>query len=83
AAAADPPGPAAVAAAGPADALPLREGQVLGLLLRGRRNKEIAAELSLSVKTVETYRARLMKRFGCTSMAELVLQAIRKGYTTA
>lgn len=61
-------------------ALPLREGQVLACLLRGLRNKEIAAELELSVKTVETYRARLMKRFGCNSMAELVIHAIREGH---
>jgi len=63
--------------------LPAREAQVLGMLLRGLRNKEIAAELSLSVKTVETYRSRLMKRFGCASLAELVRHAIRVGLTVA
>lgn len=60
-------------------ALPEREGQVLALLLKGLRNKEVAGELNLSVKTVETYRSRLMKRFGVNSMAELVRQAIREG----
>jgi len=59
--------------------LPAREGQVLALLIRGLRNKEIAAELSLGVKTVETYRGRLMKRFGCASLADLVRHAIRLG----
>ena len=59
--------------------LPPREGQVLALLIKGLRNKEIAVELSLGVKTVETYRGRLMKRFGCTSAAELVRHAIRLG----
>jgi DNA-binding NarL/FixJ family response regulator len=61
--------------------LPVREAQVLGLLLRGLRNKEIAVELTLGVKTVETYRGRLMKRFGCTSPANLVRHAIRLGLT--
>jgi DNA-binding NarL/FixJ family response regulator len=61
------------------EALPLREGQVLVLIVRGLRNKEIAAELSLNVKTVETYRSRLMKRFNCASPAELVRHAIRAG----
>jgi DNA-binding NarL/FixJ family response regulator len=59
--------------------LPAREGQVLALLIRGLRTKEIATELSLGVKTVETYRGRLMKRFGCASPAELVRHAIRLG----
>jgi len=59
--------------------LPAREGQVLVLLMRGLRNKEIASQLSLGVKTVETYRGRLMKRFGCASLAELVRHAIRLG----
>lgn len=61
------------------DALPLREGQVLVLIVRGLRNKEIAAELNLNVKTVETYRSRLMKRFDCSSPAELVRHALRSG----
>ena len=59
--------------------LPAREAQVLTLLIKGLRNKEIATELTLGVKTVETYRGRLMKRFGCTSPAELVRHAIRLG----
>lgn len=76
-------GGAAPAELGPAAReLPLREGQVLKLLLRGARNKEIADDLKLSVKTVETYRARLMKRFNCTSVAELVIHAIREGLAT-
>lgn len=61
------------------EALPLREGQVLALFVRGLRNKEIAAELGLNVKTVETYRSRLMKRFNCTSPVELMRHAIRTG----
>lgn len=64
-------------------ALPWREGQVLELIVRGLRNKEIAAELGLNVKTVETYRSRLMKRFDCASPAELVRHAIRVGLAVA
>ena len=63
--------------------LPAREGQVLSLLVRGLRNKEIAVALSLNVKTVESYRSRLMKRFGCNSPAELVRYAIRSGLAVA
>lgn len=63
--------------------LPVREAQVLTLVVQGLRNKEIAAELKLSVKTVETYRMRLMKRFGCESPAELVRHAIRAGLCSA
>jgi DNA-binding NarL/FixJ family response regulator len=59
--------------------LPAREGQVLRLIVRGLRNKEIASELTLNVKTVETYRLRLMRRFDCASPAELVRHAIRAG----
>jgi DNA-binding NarL/FixJ family response regulator len=61
------------------EALPHREGQVLVLIVQGLRNKEIATELGLNVKTVEAYRSRLMKRFDCSSPAELVRHAIRTG----
>ena len=64
-------------------ALPLREGQVLVLIVQGLRNKEIATELGLNVKTIETYRSRLMKRFDCASPAELVRHAIRSGLAVA
>lgn len=61
--------------------LPTRERQVLALVVQGLRNKEIAARLELNVKTVETYRSRVMKRLDCTSPAELVHAAIRLGLT--
>jgi len=60
-------------------ALPLREGQVLAMVVQGLRNKEIGTELGLNVKTIEAYRSRLMKRFDCASPAELVRHAIRVG----
>ena len=58
-----------------------RELQVLKLVADGRNTKEIASELSLSIKTVETHRARLMTKLGLHSVAELTKYAIRMGYT--
>jgi DNA-binding NarL/FixJ family response regulator len=65
--------------AAPKIELPEREMQVLQFVVQGLRNKEIAAKLDLNVKTVETYRSRIMKRLNCGSPAELVRYAIRKG----
>ena len=46
-----------------------REEEVLRLVARGHTNKEIAARLDLSVKTVETYKARSMEKLGLDSRA--------------
>lgn len=59
--------------------LPEREKEMLRLIAEGRRNKEIAAQLNLSLKSVEAYRSRLMKKLSCASSAELVRYAIREG----
>jgi DNA-binding NarL/FixJ family response regulator len=59
--------------------LTAREREVLGLLARGRRTREIAAELGISAKTVETYRGRLMFKLGIDNLAGLVKFAIRAG----
>jgi DNA-binding NarL/FixJ family response regulator len=56
-----------------------REKQLLRLIAGGRRNKEIACELAISPKSVETYRARLTKKLGYSSPAELVRYAVREG----
>ena len=74
--------PAAGAAAGTA-VFSDREMEVLRLIVAGNRNKEISAELKVGIKSVETYRARLMKKAGCSSPAELVRYAIREGLATA
>jgi DNA-binding NarL/FixJ family response regulator len=55
-----------------------RELQVLKLISEGLRAKEIADRLNIGVKTVDTYRARLMTKLNCTSTAELVRYAIRE-----
>jgi DNA-binding NarL/FixJ family response regulator len=65
---------------GPAKpALSEREKQLLRLISAGRRNKEIATEMKLSTNSIETYRARLMKKAGCRSAAALVRYGIREG----
>jgi DNA-binding NarL/FixJ family response regulator len=54
-----------------------REYQVFQMLVAGRAVSEIAAELSLSVKTVSTHKARLMEKMGIENQAELVRYAVR------
>jgi len=57
-----------------------REREVLQLIAEGKSTKEIAALLSLSVKTIETHRTRLMAKLGIHETAGLVRYAIRKGF---
>src|SRR6266481_4475459 len=54
-----------------------RERQVIKLLAEGKANKEMAAVLKLSTRTVEMYRARLMAKLKLHSVAELVRYAVR------
>lgn len=56
-----------------------REQDVLRLLAVGKCNKEISTILKISVKTVETYRARVMLKTRASSLAHLVHYAIRHG----
>ena len=60
-----------------------REKEVLRLIAEGFRNKEIANRLGVSVKSIETYRRRLLTKLGYTSTAELVRHAIREGIISA
>lgn len=59
--------------------LSTREREVLQLLAEGRTGSEIAERLSLSPKTVETYRARLVEKLGIRDVAGLVRFAIQRG----
>lgn len=59
-----------------------RERDVLRLLAEGRRMKEIAAALGISVRTVETYRTRIMLKLGIDNLPGLVKFAVRAGITT-
>jgi two-component system invasion response regulator UvrY len=56
-----------------------REFQVMCMLASGRRLKEVAEELCLSVKTVSTYRARILDKMGMESNAELTYYAVKNG----
>jgi two-component system, NarL family, invasion response regulator UvrY len=56
--------------------LSAREHQVLRLVARGMTVSEIAAELFLSVKTVSTYRARLLEKLGVRTTADIVKYSI-------
>jgi two-component system response regulator NreC len=59
--------------------LSAREREVLDLVAQGYTNQQIADRLGLSVKTVETYRARLVEKLGLRSRAELVRYAMDSG----
>ena len=62
----------------PLDTLSSREFQVFSLLVEGVRAKEIALRLSLSPKTVDTYRSSLMRKLDIHDVAGLVKFAIRR-----
>lgn len=62
-------------APGDAAALSEREGAVLQLIAQGYSNKEIASQLDLSVKTVETYKARAMEKLNLGSRVDIVRYA--------
>jgi DNA-binding NarL/FixJ family response regulator len=57
-----------------------REEQVLRMIVTGFSNKEAAARMTLSEKTVETYRVRGMAKLGCSSRVELTYHAVRVGW---
>lgn len=61
---------------GPADDLTEREREVLRLIALGNTNTEIAEQLFLSVRTVETHRAHIQRKLGRTTRAELVAYAL-------
>jgi DNA-binding NarL/FixJ family response regulator len=65
----DPPGPS----------LAPRECEVVRGITLGYTNREIADQLDLSIKSVESYRARVMQKLGLSSRAELVRYAFRTG----
>ncbi len=72
----DPPGPD-----GPQDAsLSERERQVITQIARGFTNKQIAADLDLSIKTVESYKARVAEKLGLRSRVDIVRYAIRHNW---
>jgi DNA-binding NarL/FixJ family response regulator len=65
------------------DQLTRRERQVLQLIAEGKRTREIADMLGVSVKTAETHRSRIVTKLGSHHTADLVRYAIRRGLTVA
>jgi DNA-binding NarL/FixJ family response regulator len=59
-----------------------REREVLRLLAQGHSNQQIADQIHLSVKTVETYRTRLREKLGLKERAELYRFAVESGILT-
>ena len=57
-----------------------RETDVVRLIAQGYSNKEIAIQLNLSVKTVETYKARAMEKIGLDSRVAIVRYALQRGW---
>jgi len=72
----------AVEAKSPLGRLSPREREVMQLVVEGRSSAEIADILSLSPKTVETYRSRLMKKLNIDDLPSLVKFAIQHGLTS-
>lgn len=64
-------------------ALTARELEVLKLVASGMSSQEIADALSLSIKTVESHRSRVMTKLDVTNVAMLVRESIRLGLVTA
>jgi DNA-binding NarL/FixJ family response regulator len=55
--------------------LSIREVEVLSLLSKGQRNKEIAQQLSINEKTVSTYKTRLLRKLNVDNIADLIHQS--------
>ncbi len=68
---------------GPFPQLSPRQHEILVLIARGNSTREIAQHLGLSVKTIETHRAQLMRRLDIRDVAGLVRYAIRAGIITS
>jgi len=56
-----------------------REMEVLQLLAEGKSMKQIALSLSLSIKTIESHRTRIMQKIDVSNIADLTKYAIREG----
>jgi len=59
-----------------------REREILQLFAEGKSTKEIAFDLDISIKTVETHRQQIMKKLDIHTIAELTKYAIKEGLTT-
>ena len=57
-----------------------RQIEVLKLMCSDKTNAEIAETLSVSIRTVETFKTQILKSTGAKNMATVVMLAVRKGY---
>ena len=73
-------GKASIEGTAPLAELSEREADVVRLIAHGYSNKEIATQLNLSVKTVETSKARAMEKIGVDSRVALVRYALQRGW---
>ncbi len=60
--------------------LTIREREVFERVANGRQNKEVARELEISPRTVEIYRARVMRKLGAENLSQLIRVAIASGH---
>ena len=67
----------------PLEQLTLRQREILQLLAEGRNTKEVASDLNISVKTVESHRLQLMERLNIHDVPGLVRYAVRSGLVSA
>ena len=65
------------------DPLSAREREIVQLLAEGKSNKQISAHLNISVKTVETHRAMIMRKLDAHSVVDIVRYAVRNKLTSA
>lgn len=75
--------PARSAANGVLALLSAREREIFDLVVRGRTNAQIARELFISIKTVDTHRTRIMKKLDVHSVGDLIRLAARHGFLAA
>jgi DNA-binding CsgD family transcriptional regulator len=57
-----------------------REEEILILLAEGQSNRSVADRFGISVRTVESHRARLMLKLKCQSVVEMIKFALRNGF---
>ncbi|MGE5224352.1 MAG: response regulator transcription factor [Omnitrophica WOR_2 bacterium] len=74
-----PPNPS-VESETPENVLSLRESEVARLIAKGYSNREIADQINVSVKTVETYKYRVMEKLHFKSRADIVRYALKHGW---
>jgi DNA-binding NarL/FixJ family response regulator len=70
-------------AVSPLEQLTSRQREILQLIAEGKNTKEIAADLDISIKTVESHRLQLMDRLNIHDIPGLVRYAIRSGLVSA